>query len=96
MTHPTLDLEKDIQPVSKFRSNTAEMLKRVQESRRPIILTQHGRSAAVLLDVATYQAMADELGELRDITQGLDDKKAGRVVDHDEARAQMLERYAEQ
>ena len=90
-----MDFEKDINPVSSFRANAAAMLKHVQESGRPMILTQHGRSAAVLLDVASYQALLDELDELRDIHAALEDVKAGRVVPHEEARTRLLKRYAD-
>ncbi|HVT40674.1 MAG TPA: type II toxin-antitoxin system prevent-host-death family antitoxin [Gemmatimonadaceae bacterium] len=33
----------------------------------PVILTQHGRSAAVLLDLESYEALMDELTPLRDV-----------------------------
>ncbi len=88
-----MNFEKDINPVSSFRANAAAMLKQVQDSGRPMILTQHGRSAAVLLDIATYQALVDELEELRDIHAGLEDLEAGRVVSHEAARLRLLERY---
>ncbi len=91
-----LDLEKDINPVSSFRANAAAMLKQVQESGRPMILTHNGRSAAVLLDVASYQALLDELEELRDIHAAYEDLQAGRVVSHVEARARLLDRLQDQ
>lgn len=93
MSIDKLDLEKDINPVSSFRANAAAMLEHVRASGRPMILTQHGRSAAVLLDVASYQALLDELDELRDIHAALEDLRAGRVVPHETARARLLARY---
>ena len=67
------------------------MLEQVRESGRPIILTQRGRSTAVVLDIRSYQALVDELDELRDITHGIADADVGRVVEHDEARRMVLE-----
>lgn len=58
---------RDIQPVTEFRANAAQFIEQVQETGQPVILTQHGRSAAVLLDVASYEAMVDELALLRDV-----------------------------
>ncbi len=49
-----LVLDKDILPVSEFRTNTAAFLKQIKETKRPIVLTQHGRSAVVLLDISEY------------------------------------------
>ena len=91
MTRLAIDLEADIKPVTDFRANSAAMLEQVRESGRPIILTQRGRSTAVVLDIRTYQTLLDELEELRDITRGIADADGGRVVDHDEARKLIME-----
>jgi prevent-host-death family protein len=91
MGKPAIDLEADIKPVTDFRANSAAMLDQVRESGRPIILTQRGRSAAVVLDIRTYQSLLDELDELRDITRGIADADAGRVHEHAEARSMALE-----
>ena len=47
-----------------------------------MILTQHGRSAAVLLDVESYEALMDELALLRDVRQAEDEVAAGRSRSH--------------
>lgn len=93
MTKHAIDLEADIQPVSDFRAKASETLRHVRDSGRAVVLTQRGRSAAVLVGVRAYQAMLDELEELRDVYRGLADAQAGRVVSHDEARERLLERY---
>jgi prevent-host-death family protein len=85
-----LDLESDIKPVTDFRSNAASILEHVRESGRPVVLTQRGRSSAVLLDVRAYQSLVDALDELRELQSGLADAAAGRVTPHDEALAQLL------
>ena len=92
MARPAIDLEADIKPVTDFRANSAAMLDQIHLSKRPIILTQRGRSTAVVLDIRRYQAIIDELDELRDITRGIADADAARVVDHEEARKRVLER----
>jgi prevent-host-death family protein len=58
-------LSRDIQPLSEFRANTAKFLRQVQETGRPLVLTQHGRGAAVLLDIAEYEKLVErsELAE---------------------------------
>jgi len=53
-----LSLDKDILPVSEFRSSTAAYLKQIKKSKRPIILTQNGRSAAVVLDIGEYMKLS--------------------------------------
>jgi antitoxin YefM len=84
------DLEADIKPVSDFRANSAALLRQVRESGRPIVLTQRGRSAAVVVDVGTYQALLDELDELRDVHRGLADLAEGRVTSQEDIEAELL------
>lgn len=88
--HIPFDLEADIKPVSDFRANSASLLRQVRESGRPIVLTQRGRSAAVVVDVGTYQALLDELDELRDVHRGLADLVEGRVSSQEDLEAELL------
>lgn len=53
-----LSLNQDIIPISEFRSSTATYLKRIKKTKRPIVLTQHGRSAAVVLDIGEYMKLS--------------------------------------
>ncbi|MEI6452740.1 MAG: type II toxin-antitoxin system Phd/YefM family antitoxin [Actinomycetes bacterium] len=57
----------DVRPVAELRSHASAVIEQMQESKRPVILTQHGRSAAVLLDVAFYEALIDEVALVRDV-----------------------------
>jgi prevent-host-death family protein len=94
MINRSINLAEDIQPVSEFRANAAEALKHVRESGRPLVLTQNGRSAAVLLDVAAYQALVDENELLRDLRAAEEDVREGRLTPHEQARTSLLFRYA--
>ena len=80
----TLDLERDLVPVSEFRSNAAALLKRVQEGSR-LILTQNGRAAGVLLGVRDYKEMETRLMELEMAVNSLIEVSKGHWIDKDEA-----------
>jgi antitoxin YefM len=60
-------LATDIQPLAEFRAKLATVVRRVQRTRRPVVLTQHGRSAAVLMDVREYDALLERLELLQDV-----------------------------
>ena len=79
---PKLKPSRDIQPVTEFRANTAQFIEQVQETGEPVILTQHGRSAAVLLDVESCESMMDELALLRDVRTAEEQIAAGRSRSH--------------
>ena len=93
MVKDALDLEADIQPVSDFRANASAMLLQVRQTGRPLLLTQRGRGAAVLLDVRAYRRMLHELEELRDVSRGLIDVAQGRLVDHADVVARFADRF---
>ena len=79
MATVALDQEADIQAVPVFRANTAAILTQVKKTGRPVVLTQRGRSAAVLVDVGSYQQVLDDLDTMREIIAGFGDARAGRV-----------------
>ncbi|NHZ85491.1 MAG: type II toxin-antitoxin system prevent-host-death family antitoxin, partial [Planctomycetia bacterium] len=61
-----INFEDDIKPLSEFRANSANFIKQIKDTKRPLILTQHGKSAAVLIDVAEYQATIEKLELLQE------------------------------
>ena len=79
---PRVRLARDIRPVTDFRANAAAVIEQVQSTKRPVILTQHGRSAAVLLDVDAYEDLLDQLALLRDIQEAEEQVAAGRAAAH--------------
>ncbi len=79
----------DVLPVTEFRANTSSMLTRLHATRRPIVLTQHGRGAAVVMDVGVYEDMLDEIAILRDIRIAEDQIARGEVIPHDEVVARL-------
>ena len=83
---------EDICSLSEFRANVAGVVRQVQRRRRPVFLTQHGRGAAVLMDVAAYEELVEELELLRDVHQSEKELAAGKGVAHSKAREQVLAR----
>ena len=63
---PRLRPSEDVRPVTEFRAHASEFLDQIRATKRAVILTQHGRSAAVLLDVGVYEDLLGELVLLRD------------------------------
>ena len=88
-----LRLDTDIKPVSEFRANAAELIEQVKSSGRPLVLTQRGHSAAVVLDVSEYEQMIDEIDVLRDIHTAVQQIDAGRGVPNREAKDELRRRF---
>jgi prevent-host-death family protein len=62
-----IQLDQDIQPLSEFRSRVAFYFDKVKKNKRPLVITQNGKSSAVILDVSEYQSMVDKIEVLEDI-----------------------------
>ena len=60
----------EIVPVSDLRQDVAAVLKRLQLSREPLVITQRGRAAAVLLSVDAYEVLAQEREVLQLLARG--------------------------
>lgn len=87
-----INLSEDIRPLSEFRANAAALLRHVRESRRSLVLTQRGHSAAVVLDVRQYELLLEEVELLRDVHCAEQQLAAGEGIEHEEAREQIRER----
>jgi prevent-host-death family protein len=61
----------NIRPLTDFRNNMKDYIKELNDNKKPIILTQHGKSAAVLLDAEKYQEIQDQLEFMRKVAVGI-------------------------
>ena len=77
-----MDITKDIQPMTFFRNHSAEMLRHLKATSRPVVLTVNGKAAAVVQDAEAYQRLLDLAAEAsagEGIRQGLEDLRDGRT-----------------
>jgi prevent-host-death family protein len=87
-----LKIDQDIRSMSEFRTGIASFLKQVHDTKRPLVITQHGKGVAVLLDVAEYEAMQEKIELLQDLQTSIAQIDAGSGVAHKYAKAAILNR----
>jgi len=80
--------------VTEFRANAAQFIEQVRATGEPVILTQHGRSAAVLLDVDAYEKLMDELALLRDVRMAEKQVAAGKGLSQAAVAKKLRSRVA--
>lgn len=89
-----LQPSRDIQPVSEFRANAAKFIEQVRETKKPLVISQHGRGAAVLVDYDVFYDLMDELEVRRALAQSEADRRAGKVGrPNEEVMQELRERY---
>jgi prevent-host-death family protein len=74
-----MNISKDIKPITYLKSKAPDLLKQINETRRPVVITQNGEPSAVLQDPESYENMRAAIGILKLISQGEDDVKNGKT-----------------
>ena len=74
---------EDVVPIGEFKAKAAAVLRRLREHRRPVVLTQNGRPAGVLISPEEFDRLAERERFVAAVEEGLADARAGRVVDDD-------------
>jgi prevent-host-death family protein len=74
-----MNLTSDIKSVTYLKSRAADLLNQINETHRPIIITQNGDARAVLQDPISYENMRNAIGILKLISQGEADIRNGKV-----------------
>jgi len=87
-----LKINQDIRSMSEFRSGVASFLKQVHDTKRPLVITQHGKGVAVLLDVNEFEVMQDKIELYEDLEKSITQIEAGSGISHDDAKKQVLKR----
>jgi prevent-host-death family protein len=73
-----MNISKDIKPITYLKSRAADLLKQINQTHRPVIITQNGEPKAVLQDPESYENMRNAVGILKLISQGEEDIKEGK------------------
>lgn len=88
-----INLEDDIKSLSEFRANSANFIKQIKDTKRPLILTQYGKSTAVLVDVAEYQATIEKLELLQEIQTAERQIAEGKILSNEQVKKRIADRY---
>jgi prevent-host-death family protein len=80
-------LRRDIQPVTALKTGAAKLLRSVNETRRPVVITQRGEPKGVLLDFDTYEELREATLLLKLIAQGERDVRVRKTWLQDEVFA---------
>jgi prevent-host-death family protein len=84
-----ISISKDIEPLSEFRKKTGDFVKRLKKEKQPIILTQHGKSVAVLMDVSESERFTKKLEMLEDLLEAKQQVELGKIYTMDQARERI-------
>lgn len=96
---PTVRYSTQIKPISYVKAHAADLIRRVNDERQPIIITQNGEARAVLVDVHTYEEQQEQLALLQMLAMGRQEVDFGHThafADAAQSIRQRLERRKEE
>jgi antitoxin YefM len=85
-----INLSQDIKSLSDFRANAASYVQNIKRTRRPMVITQNGRSSAVVIDVDEYESLLEKIELLQDIQIARQQLEQGLGIDHKSAKEMIL------
>ena len=85
-----IKLKEDVQSLSEFRSGVSSYIQQVAETKRPLLITQHGKGVAILADVEEFEKLQMRLALLESIYKAELQIDEGRGISHEDAKAMVM------
>ena len=87
-----LKISNDIVPVGEFKSSLSKWLKSIRDTGHPLVITQNGRPAGVLLSPSEYDELVYKGHFLDSVKRGISDAESGNVYSTKELKKELDKR----
>jgi prevent-host-death family protein len=91
-----MNISSDIRPVTYLKSRAADLLKQINETHRPVIITQNGEPRAVIQDPQSFEDMRNAIGILKLISMGEEDIKNENILEQEAVFKNIEEKMKKQ
>ena len=81
-----VNLAQDLKPISYVKANTTKIVRYVENTKSPVIITKNGEAKAVIIDIESYQKTINAINLAKLLSFGENDIKAGKTLSHDDAK----------
>jgi len=88
----SINISNDIIPIGEFKTSLSKWLKNVQNTGHPLIITQNGRPAGVVLSPSEYDELVHKKLFIDSVIRGLSDAESGNVYSTNELRVELNKR----
>ena len=88
-----LHISEDILPIGEFKTHASRIVRHLQETRRPFVITQNGKAAAVLLSPDEFDRLQERARFVHAVDQGLADSAAKRIISDDQFERELDEEF---
>ena len=88
----TISVKNDIVPIAEFKTSLSNWFKSLPGTGHPVIITQNGKPAGVLLSPDDYDELVYRRSFLDSVGRGISDAGSGRTYSTKELRAALASR----
>ena len=85
----SITVATDIIPIGEFKAKMSKWLSNAKETGHPVVITQNGRPAAVMLSPEEYDRLQHTKMFFDSVVRGLSDAESGNVMDTDQLREEI-------
>lgn len=85
----TIKFSKDIVPLTDLKANPGRVVRHVNKTHRPVLLTSRGCGVAVVQSLTDFEAAEEERNFIRAVVRGLIDAETGRDVSLADAKVRL-------
>jgi prevent-host-death family protein len=91
-----MKMREDIRPITYLKSRAADLLAQLNETHRPVIITQNGEPRAVIQDPESFERMKTAIGLMKLLVQGEEDVRLGKTYEQEEVFQRLGKRLEAQ
>lgn len=86
-----MKISKDVVTLAEFKSQAATLLERISTSSQPLLITQNGKPAGVLLSPAEFDRIQEQDATrfVASVNRGLNDADSGKLLTAAEAKSRL-------
>lgn len=88
----SIRVSEDVVPIGEFKGQAARWLRHAKDTGQPVLITQNGRPAAVLLSPAEYDRLQERQRFLESVAAGLEDAESGRTMTTSQLKRRLAAR----
>jgi prevent-host-death family protein len=87
-----MKLSSQIKPISYLKAHAAEIVRRLNEHREPLVITQNGEAKIVIQDIESYEQTQETVALLKILALGIRQIGEGKVQPAKDAIKSLRER----
>lgn len=87
-----ISITNDIVPIAEFKAGISRWFNSLRNTGHPLIITQNGKPAGVLLSPSDYDELVYRKSFLDSVSRGITDAENGRLFSTTELKAALKDR----